>query len=343
MENIIEIQKINHDCPVCDRVHEVEQITRIVSSNIKNDEVEHEETILRCPEHDEEWYHGKMLDDALLKAKNAYRIKHGLLTSDEIKEIRKKYGLTQKELSNLIGAGNITVSRYETSHIQDEIYDTALKNVKANPNFALEALKKHEILFAEERFKTLYTAFKKIIKTEGLTELKKQEIERRYVEYDTECDANGYKMLDLNKTSDVMAYFTYHVNRLYKVKLMKLLWYADVVFYNKYRRSMTGLVYQHKPLGALPIGHNEIVYLPTVTALEEETESGTSYRFLPLNPPVSPIFSLEEQEVLHRVATKFKDFTSREIIDYMHNEDVYKNTSDGEVILYSQADTLIDF
>ena len=106
---------------------------------------------------------------------------------------------------------------------------------------------------------------------------------------------------------------------------------------------MTGLVYQHMPLGALPIGYNEIIYLPTVRVDEEETMNGTTYRIVPLSPPVNPMFSLEEQDILSKVASKFKEFSSKDIINYMHNEEVYKSTAGGEVILYSYARAVIDF
>jgi len=54
------------------------------------------------------------------------------------------------------------------------------------------------------------------------------------------------------------------VDKLYKVKLMKLLWYTDAIFFGRYGKSMTGLVYKHLPFGALPIGYDEIISLPTV-------------------------------------------------------------------------------
>lgn len=343
MERVISIEKLKHDCPLCDKVHEVEKIKRIISSTIKDCCVDHEETVFRCPFRDEEWYHGKMLDDSLLSMRDAYRVKQNLLTSAQIIEIRKKYNLSQKELSNLLGWGGVTISRYETKLIQDETYDGVLRLVARNPAFALEMLIRHKDLFTDDRFIEISTLLKNLIKAQGNIELKRQMMLNCYVDYDTECDANGFKILDIDKLSDVLAYFANYVPRLYKVKLMKLLWYSDVLFFKKYKRSMTGLVYQHMPLGALPIGYNEIVYLPTVRVDEEENEKGTMYHIMPLSPPVNPMFSLEEQDILSRVASKFKDFNSKEIIDYMHNEEVYKNTADGEVILYSHARTIVEF
>jgi len=326
---------------LCDEVHEVEKITRIISSKIKDCVVEHEETVLRCPVNDEEWYYGKMLDDSLTSMRNAYRINKNLLTSDEIVSIRKRYKLSQKELSNLLGWGDITVSRYETKLIQDETYDGILRMVGRNPSLALEMLNSHKDRFNENRFIEIKAFLAEKIKADNNKELKRQEIINQYVDFDIETDSNGFKLLDVDKIGDILAYYANYVNKLYKVKLMKLLWYADVLYFKEYKKSMTGLVYTHMPLGALPIGHNEIVYAHTIKTIEEETENGTTYHILSLSPPVNPIFSLEEQNVLARVATKFKDYSANEIIKYMHDEEVYKSTVNGEIISYSKASSTI--
>lgn len=59
------------------------------------------------------------------------------------------------------------------------------------------------------------------------------------------------------------------VNHLYKVKMMMLLWYTDAIYYKRYGKSMTGLVYVHMTYGALPIGFNEILSVPTIQVVEE--------------------------------------------------------------------------
>lgn len=66
-----------------------------------------------------------------------------------------------------------------------------------------------------------------------------------------------------------MGYFSHFTNYLFKVKLMKILWYADALYFKRHGKSMTGLVYKHMPYGALPIAFDEIKYLPTVKVVEE--------------------------------------------------------------------------
>ena len=97
---------------------------------IKGKEVVYEERFYFCANADEdenEFENGAMTNENLLNARNAYRVKMGLLTSDEIVAIRESYGLSQVDLAKLLGWGEATISRYESKAIQDEAYDTMLK------------------------------------------------------------------------------------------------------------------------------------------------------------------------------------------------------------------------
>ncbi|NLI57166.1 MAG: SocA family protein [Clostridium sp.] len=99
--------------------------------------------------------------------------------------------------------------------------------------------------------------------------MKIQEIKNAYVEYDVKSDYNGYKLLDIEKINAVIGYFAQYIESLYKVKLMKLLWYLDALYFKREGTSMTGLVYKHLPLGAVPIAYNELLYLPAVKVVED--------------------------------------------------------------------------
>ena len=334
-------------CPFCNNEHEVQRIHTETSLEIKDDIVEYIEEGFTCPitknEDGSSWAPGKMFDENLLRARDAYRLKHNLLTSSQIIEIRKKYKFTQKELSNLLGGGDVTVARYETKSIQEETFDSLLRMVSKSPSFALEQLIKHKHLFSDARFDEIKSKLRVMIKTDNNAHLRYQAIANKYIDYDIECDSNGYKLLDIDKVGAMISYFAKHAENLYKVKLMKLLWYCDVLFYNKHGRAMTGLVYLHKPLGALPLAHDEIIFLPTVCVIEEEYEESTSYHIVPFDDAAEPAFPLEEQEILSKVALQFRTMTGKAISDYMHEENAYKETAQNEVILYSMTRNIVKF
>lgn len=142
-ENLI--RQIKMECPLCDKVHEIEERARIAKTIIKGEEVYYEETYCFCQDSDEdenEFVTGKMENNNLLNSRNAYRKAHSLLTSDQIVAIRDMYGLSQVDLAKLLGWGEATISRYESKAIQDEAYDNMLRIIKENSLAVLELLQK---------------------------------------------------------------------------------------------------------------------------------------------------------------------------------------------------------
>ncbi|MEW4413738.1 type II TA system antitoxin MqsA family protein [Clostridium sp. AN503] len=133
MEASTLIRKIHMNCPLCDKIHEVEERKRDTTMTVKGEEVAYEEKFYFCANADEdeaEFESGSMTNKNLLNARNAYRVKKGLLSSDEIVSIRENYGLSQVDWAKLLGWGEATISRYESKAIQDEAYDTMFRLVK---------------------------------------------------------------------------------------------------------------------------------------------------------------------------------------------------------------------
>ena len=71
-------------CPFCDRTHEAQKIHERTSLEIRGDIVEYMEEGFVCSitgnEDGNSWAPGKMFDENLLRARDAYRAKHNLLT-----------------------------------------------------------------------------------------------------------------------------------------------------------------------------------------------------------------------------------------------------------------------
>ena len=65
--------------------------------------------------------------DAAKIAFAEYRKRRGLLTPEEIRQIRKRYRLSQKSLAALLGMSEATINRYEGGGLQDEAHDQAIR------------------------------------------------------------------------------------------------------------------------------------------------------------------------------------------------------------------------
>lgn len=335
------IRKIHMNCPLCDKTHEVEERKRYTTITLKGEEVTYEERFYFCAnaaEEENEFESGTMTNENLLNARNAYRVKCGLLTSNEIVSIRESYGLSQVDLAKLLGWGEATISRYESKAIQDEAYDTMLRLIKDNPLQALEFLKKNGNKFSKMKRQEIRLKIVEKLDSYGKEFLTRQAFASEYVNFEEPSDSNGFAVLNIDKIEAMISYIAEQVSNLFKVKLMKMLWYSDVVAYIQNGFAMTGLVYRHEAMGALPIGHYNLMNLENLNVQEEVSYNYDSMiHVYPDKDMDYSILSDDEKTVLDKVITKFKNYKAADIVNYMHDEKAYKETAAGEIIPFSLA------
>ena len=347
MQNYTLLRKIHMACPLCDKIHEVEERKRTTSIILKGEEVTYEERFYFCANADEdenEFETGAMTNENLLNARNAYRVKRGLLTSDEIVAIRESYGLSQVDLARLLGWGEATISRYESKAIQDEAYDTMLRLIKDNPLQALEFLKKNADQFSRSKQLEIRTKMVEKLDSYGKEFLTRQTFEGEYAVFEEPSDSNGFTLLDIDKIEAAISYIAGKVSNLFKVKLMKMLWYSDVLAFAANGFSMTGMVYRHESMGALPVGHYSLMNLENLNVQEEVSYNYDIMLHIYPTPGMDySILSDGEKAILDRVIDKFKDYKAREIVEYMHEEKAYTETAAGEIIPFSLAKEIRPF
>jgi putative zinc finger/helix-turn-helix YgiT family protein len=80
-----------------------------------------------CPECAADMSDEELDDATLVAAFNLYRQKHGLMTPEEMKRLRERYGLGVRPFSLLLGWGEITAHRYEGGSLQDAAHEAALR------------------------------------------------------------------------------------------------------------------------------------------------------------------------------------------------------------------------
>lgn len=340
MKNSTLITKVHMNCPICGMTHEVEKRKRMTSTVIKGDKVEYEEMFYYCinaKDDENEFETGSMTSQNLLNARNAYRLRHGLLTSNQIVEIRESYGLSQVDLARLLGWGEATISRYESKAIQDEPYDFMLRLIKDNPLQTLEFLNRNSSKFSEVKRRQIYTNIMDKLDAYGKEYLARKALEAQYAAYMECSDSNGFTALDIAKIETIISYMAECVTELYKFKLMNMLWYVDALSYKTKGKAVTGLVYRHYSLGTLPVGYNQMMNLEGVNTQEQIGDYDIIMRIYPAAEIDYSIISSNEKEVLDAVINQFKDYTTKEIVDYSNNEEACSKTHTGDIIPFSLA------
>ena len=329
-------------CPECECEHEVKLVKQNTVCIIREEKIDYEEYFYYCELSEERFETISLINLNLLAAKNAYRKKHNLLTSEEIRKIREKYKITQEEFSILLGFGAKTIARYETKQIQDESNDNLMRLFDEDYNFALNQIIKQKEMFNETRYYELYAMMTGFIKLNMNEILEERALQNDYIYLENENDYNGNVKLDIDKIKNMMIYFANNTENLTKVKLMKLLWYCDALSYQIKHQAMTGLVYQHRDYGALPIGWDKIIDLNCVEKYEFVYNDHLCTQFLPKQhiQVDDNVFLNHELEILNKVCNKFKEISATNLSEIMHKEDVYVNSDDGEYLNFNNIKEL---
>ena len=132
---VLETKKIY--CGCCCSFHDVQVVKIRDKAMFKGLEFEYDTICVYCDVDETFYLDGEQINEDDYRMKDAYRKKVGLLTSKDIKAIRKKYGITQSALCIILGWGEKTITRYETCQVQDRAHDLILKKIDMDPEWFL--------------------------------------------------------------------------------------------------------------------------------------------------------------------------------------------------------------
>ena len=125
---------------------------------------------------------------------------------------------------------------------------------------------------------------------------------------------------------------------------MKMLWYSDVLAFIENGFAMTGMVYRHEAMGALPVGHYSLMNLENLNVREEMSYNyDTMLHIYPIANMDYSVLNESEKRILDKVIAKFVNFKAKDIVEYMHKEKAYTETNSGQIIPFSLAKEIRPF
>jgi putative zinc finger/helix-turn-helix YgiT family protein len=327
-------------CPHCEAEREIETVNGIEKVDVRGEAIEIAASHYRCKTCKGNFEDPKNGFEFLEKAYEEYRRRHGMIRPADIKVFRKKYGLTQGELSKLMGWGPVTLSRYENGALQDEVHDKILRLAMAPENLARLLEETPDALPDQKRQRLLGE-----LREERELSLSLEKIcEERFLRYEPD-EFSGYKRLDLAKFFSVVLYFCKDGD--FKTKINKLLFYADFLHFRQYAVSITGARYAHATFGPVPHKYESLLaaLIENGSLSSEEfmcSEEITGEKLVATKGADFSLFSDSEIKILATVRERFRGFSARKIMEYSHNEVGYKKTAQGQFISYKYAEDLRD-
>lgn len=325
-------------CLICMEEHEVKTVEVKDEEIYKGLEVDFDALYEYCSHADEFLETEEMIKTNSLSMKDAYRKKVGLLTSNEIIDIRNKYGVSQKDFSDILGWGKATITRYENHQVQDRAHDDFLKKIASDPKWFLEMLERAKDNISEKAYLKYYNQAK-IEYRNKQNQYLIDSIKSLYANYEDDS-ITGKARLNLDKVVDMVNYLALKVSNLHKVKLMKMLWYSDALHFKRNGSAISGLIYNALEMGAVPEGHDQIMLLDNISFESILYRDNIGYKFKPT--PNFEIKNLTEKELetIDYIIEKFGTLNTNEIIHVMHKEDAYKFADLNCKIPFSFAENL---
>jgi len=317
--------------------HEVDTVEVMDTEIYKGIEISFGAIYEYCSNADEYLEREEMIKANCLEMKDSYRKKVGLLTSGEIINIRGKYGVSQKDFSEILDWGRATITRYENHQVQDRAHDDVLRKIDLDPKWFLEMLKRAEGRIPNKAFNK-YSHKGSVQFCRKKNQYLVDSIEAIYAEFDDV--ENGGVQLNLKKVVEMINYLAAKVSSLHKVKLMKMLWYSDSLHFKRNGVAISGLVYSALPMGAVPEGYDQIIRLDGVTYNAVLYGENVGYKFELTHGFEVNELTESEIDALDTIISALGHLKTDEIVNKMHSEEAYQCTSSHCVIPFSFAQQL---
>ncbi|NQU73492.1 MAG: DUF4065 domain-containing protein [Candidatus Omnitrophica bacterium] len=332
-------------CSSCDNIVDANLRSKDEEYDVRGDKFRIKSEVFFCSRCNEELFDEENENKNLGKVYSLYREKYNLLSVDQIKSIREKYGLSQRAMSRLLDWGEVTYSRYENGTIQDSAHNEVLELID-NPKNMLAIYKKNQHLLSLHMSEVLRNRLSKLVSDDATTNLISC-FEKFLIGDQKISEYTGYCEFNLEKLKDIILYIATTQTVILKTKLNKLLWYIDFLFFKTYSISLTGCTYIRFPYGPIPNNYDDIINLMVHEKLLEKNEiiynrrKGIIGERLTSQLKIDKTkFTTDEIRVMDFIGDYFRKFNCVEITEYSHKEKPYKETEEKGAISYELAKKL---
>lgn len=253
---------------------------------------------------------------------NQYRTKYGIPFPDEIRNIRKRYGLSASKMSLILGFGENQYRLYENGDMPSLTNGRILKTIQT-PNVFTNFVEAAKNVLSIEEYENIILHLKEIDEGSHTCEV----IKRLIFACDNRTEWNGYALPSISKLKNTILFFIQKFDGVFVTQMNKLLFYADFLLYRNRGMGLTGLTFKAAPYGPVP-EHWDRVYslLDDIEQVPIESKNG-NIGFKLISSLLFDEASLTEDEVdcLNTVYTTFISTTPSAISETSHKEPAWLN------------------
>ena len=327
-------------CPYCRK--EVDyKIEKRDIKEFRGIEINTYENVAVCKECHQDLYVNEIEEKNNERIYELYREKANIIKPQDIVDLREKYGISQRELTAILGFGKMTINRYERGGVPTKSQSDYIKLLIDNDSKFIEKVKE-----AYKNGNINDKTYEKIVSTNLENEISKDDIQdmyRRVINNSLELKPsifNGYKSFDLELVENIISYISSKVSNLTITSLNKYLWFIDILSFNQRGISITGLTYQKQQYGPTIIDqrYKEISLLDDKYIRNDyEDENGT--RTIITSNKNFDLSKLKESEIeiINKIIKLLKNKNVTDISNMSHEEEGWKKTKKFDEISFEYA------
>ena len=265
---------------------------------------------------------------------NQYRAKYGLPYTDEIIDVRKRYGISAAKMSQILGIGVNQYRLYEQGEVPSVSNGRMIRSVM-NPKVMLEMVESSKNEMSKSEYERIVSKVKAVIAESEAYKLEQYETKRLFsVPRGAE---NGYAQISIDRLKNILLFFISKGNGVFFTKMNKLLFYADFMAYRVTGKSVSGLAYKAIAHGPVPVRWDRIYSF--FDEIDQEivqfSDGREGTKLVSKLSPDMAEFSDDELKILEYVSQRFKNETPTQISETSHQEEAWKQ--------YLNSDRLISF
>lgn len=130
----VRTKEVRKYCPTCEEQVVFRLISREEEFNVRGERIVVENSVWQCPNCRTELFHEEFTKHAIRAAYAEYRRRKGIPTPEEIKALRIRLRLSQRDFAKLLGLEETAISRYENGALPSESDAAVITAIVQDPS-----------------------------------------------------------------------------------------------------------------------------------------------------------------------------------------------------------------